>query len=447
MSLEGKVTTDFEIELFTDEKTRMIIPFVKGVLMRDFFDFLGCRLRNSNLIDNNLRNISINSLRPLAYTIKGFLEGIENCGWKINDIVYHHVRALLDHLATERNWSNKYYNDKLINIHHYFKYLTAVGVAHKVDFPVEFHAPYQSPKDFDFFSHILKQDRKVENLSDLKKINHKDNYLEDVISIAMYHELYDKLNSIDPVYAVMAQTMFQTCLRISNICQIPFSRNARNPKWMLWPEFNALELDHLLFEYIAKGNQPRNCFIWPETIESIYTSYIKPHYRQRKAIFQEVYLRRINAKLSEGHVFLPQEILWLNEHGSPVKPYMLQKAFRDTGMGIHPHQLRHSGATHLLYNYCKINGVEPNEQLAVQFHTVLKYQLGHKSIETTMHYIRTLISRQMQIQIPFALPANKLELDEKIPADALTITSMDKFFNATSVIIDKKIKIHESLIC
>lgn len=74
--------------------------------------------------------------------------------------------------------------------------------------------------------------------------------------------------------------------------------------------------------------------------------YIVPYFTERKKLYDEVYSKRKNASLRQGKVILPDDILWLNENGTPIKPYMLEKAFRTTEMDIHPHCLRHTGASH-----------------------------------------------------------------------------------------------------
>lgn len=424
------------IKLTEVSNTSILIPTVKGILQEDFFEFLEYRCNYAAKVNPNWRNRAASSLRSNTYTIKRHLEHIHNEGWSITEINYSHIKEYLDRLFFDKGWEHKTYNDRLNELSEYYEFLTWKGVLHDVEFPKESSTPYIPNSDFDFLSHTYRKPNTGEVLADRKRTDRKEDFLDVVISMDQFNELCEKLEEIDPVYSAIAITMIQTCLRVSNVCQIPFKSNQLNPEWLLWPEFKLTERKFLHFNHLAKGHQPRKCFVWPSTIQTIYDRYIKTYYRDRKKLFDNVYLQRRNAKLSEREVILPKEILWLNKNGSPIKPYMVQQAFRDIGMGVTPHCLRHTGATHLLYNYCKIHNIEPTEQLATLFHTILQYQLGHKSIETTMHYIRTIMSRQAQLTIPFALPGNKLELDNIMPLQTKAMLDMQIFFEGTSTIIN-----------
>ena len=95
-----------------------------------------------------------------------------------------------------------------------------------------------------------------------------------------------------------------------------------------------------------------------------------------------------------------------------MKPYMIEDAFRDTGLEVHPHMLRHTGATHTLYNFCQIHKIEPDVRLATMFQKVLQGQLGHADTDTTRMYIRTIMKLKGRMTMPFIIPGNKKEIDE-----------------------------------
>jgi integrase len=374
------------------------------------------------------------SLRNIAYDIKQLLEALAYNNVHISEVTYdQHLKKLLDEQQNEYNWQEETRSTKYNRYREFFEFLTLRGISHKAIFPAKMESRIYRNIDDDFYSHAHKGKGSSSTKDDgHHKTTVNDNYLEYVISMDAYFELYRRLREIDPVYAVMAQTMMQTCLRISNACQIPFSHSKLNPNWKLWPELQSLDLDFLKFHHIAKGGKLTWCYVWPATIKSIYDDYIVPYFTERKKLYDEVYSKRKNASLRQGEVILPDDILWLNENGTPIKPYMLEKAFRTTEMDIHPHCLRHTGASHLLWNYCELKGIDPDERMASQFHSFLQFQLGHHSIETTRYYIRTLICKRAQIVVPFALPGNREQLDMSLPKGAAEQMKMLEFFAGTS---------------
>ncbi|MFA6070612.1 MAG: site-specific integrase, partial [Janthinobacterium sp.] len=419
-----------DIELFKDPDSDMLIPFVKGTLQKEFFEFLVYRYHWPTRINRKMNVVDASSLRNIAYDIKQLLEALAYNNVHISDVTYdQHLKKLLDEQQNTHNWRNETFNTKYSRYRDFFEFLTFRGISHKAIFPAKRERIYYSNSEDDFLSHIQKR----KGSSSLKDDGHEkttitDNYFEYVISMDTYCELYRRLKRIDPVYAVMAQTMMQTCLRVSNVCQIPLSHSKLNPNWKLWPELQALNLDFLKFHHIAKGGKLTWCYVWPATTKSIYDDYIVPCFTERKKLYSEIYSKRKNASLRQGKVILPDDILWLNENGTPIKPYMLEEAFRRTEMNIHPHCLRHTGATHLLWNYCNLNGIDTDERMAAQFHSFLQYQLGHHSIETTRYYIRTITCKRAQIVVPFALPGNREEIDKRLPEGAAEQMKMLEFF-------------------
>ncbi|MDI1231649.1 MAG: site-specific integrase [Methylobacter sp.] len=428
-----------EIELFKDPDSDMLIPFVKGTLQKEFFEFLVYRYHWPTRINSKMKAVSGSSLRNIAYDIKQLLEALSHNNVHISDVTYElHLKKLLDEQQKEYNWRNETFNSKYSRCREFFEFLTVRGISHKAVFPAKRVGKHYSNRDDDFFSHTHNEKSHDYSKDDgHKRTTITDNYTEYVISMDKYFELYKRLKKIDPVYAVMAQTMMQTCLRVGNTCQIPLSHSPLNPDWKLWPELNSLDLEFLKFHHIAKGGKLTWCYVWPATIKSIYNDYIDPFYAERKKLYNERYIKRKNTSLKQGQVILPNDILWLNENGTPVKPYMLEAAFRSTKMDIHPHCLRHTGATHLLWNYCNLKGIDPDERMAAQFHSFLQNQLGHHSIETTRYYIRTITCKRAQLVVPFALPGNREQLDKRLPEGAAEKMKMLNFFEGASVVISE----------
>lgn len=416
-----------EIELFKVPDSPMYIPFVKGEVYREFFEFLVYRFHWPKKINSMMRPIDESSLRNVAYDLKQFLEVLAANKLKLSTLQFTDFEKLLNEQQKAYGWTNDTYNTKYVRCREFFDFLSFRNVPHRMVFPERRISALGLNSDNGAEQTVFySADDGLKRTQDNYDCQYK------VISIERYGELYRRLSDIDRVYGVIAQTMMQTCLRVSNVCQIPFSNNSQNREWLLWPEFKALGLDYLKFHHVAKGKKPAWCYVWPSTIETIYSEYIHPCYESRKRLFLEKYSKRKNASLVQGYVNLPRDILWLNNNGAPVKPYMVEQAFRDTGLGIVPHDLRHTGATHLLWNYCRLKGIDPDERMAVQFQSFLQFQLGHVSIKTTRYYIRTIINKRAQVVIPFALPMNRNELDAKLPVEALEQMKLLEFFSGVS---------------
>ena len=88
---------------------------------------------------------------------------------------------------------------------------------------------------------------------------------------------------------------------------------------------------------------------------------------------------------------------WLNKNGTPVsvREYQaaLEGAAKELGIDIHSHMLRHTGATQLLWRYIKehnLTASHTNELLIADAHIILQGLLGHKNIETTKMYVKTI---------------------------------------------------------
>ena len=88
-----------EIELFKDPNSDMLIPFVKGNLQKEFFEFLVYRYHWPTRINPKMKSVSGSSLRNIAYDIKQLLEALsdpEN-NVHLSDATFdQHLKPLLD---------------------------------------------------------------------------------------------------------------------------------------------------------------------------------------------------------------------------------------------------------------------------------------------------------------------------------------------------------------
>ena len=346
-------------------------------------------------------------MMQIAIDTRVLLENMAHNNIPVVEATYaDHIKPILDALAQEGDLADATYNLKYKRWRDYFDFLTSQGIRHKAVFPaLEARTRTKNDED-DFLNYTKSNVERYLHDTGLKGVGKKSSHEDRVLSMSGLDGLKVELARIDPVFAVMAEVGYLTMMRIGNLVQIPFKRSPRNPKWMIWPEFvrSAQRDQGLKFNCIGKFNKSLRIGFDPVVIEIIYKDYIQPYYRERKDAFESSYLKRKNASLEENGVVLPKDILWLTTTGAPVKPSMLQDAFRKAsktlGTSVEPHFLRHTGATHMLYRYCKIHGIEPDEKAAAALHEVLKEQLCHESIETTRMYIRTIIKKKAKILLP-----------------------------------------------
>lgn len=420
-----------KIEFHISKKSPVPIPFANGRLHKELFEFLMFRFHWPKRIDADMKPVTQSSLRNVAYDLKQFLETISANRLNFELLRFEDLQRILNAQQEEYCWTSDTYNIKYLRCRAFFDFLRMRGVRHDVIFPPR-REVIRYFGDTDYALSAIKKEKTYLKDDSLKRSVKVDDYVERVISMQTYAELYRRLSDIDPVYAVLAQVMMQTCLRIGNACQISISSDRLNPKWMLWPEFQALNLEYLKFNHVAKGGKKTWCYVWPVTLRAIYEDYVRPYFHKRIRLYEDNYRQRRNASLQQGTLHLPKGILWLTATGVPVKPYMVEEAFRKTGLEVTPHYLRHTGATHLLWNYCELKGIEPDERMAVQFQSFLQFQLGHASVETTRCYIKTLVRKRAQTVVPFALPGNRCDLDELLPIEAVEEMKMLEFFSGAT---------------
>lgn len=384
------------------------------------YGFLVTRYYYPRTIRRNMSPVSGGSLRQIAYDLKAFLEALEHNGIEYTEADFtDHIEKIVEaQLGTATPTT---YNSRITRIRDFYDYLQTQGVRVKARFPVRTVQRRSRNEDDNFLSHTSHGHSTTYEKDDShKRLTEKTDYKDQVISIDHYGKLYRALKTIDPVYAVLAQVMMQTFLRVADVCEMPLHSNRYNSYLPLWPEFERQGRPFLRYELLTKRSKRITIELYSVTLKAIYEDYVEPHYRDRKELFESSYMNRANATLEFGNIrdktkrTCPEDILWLTQTGAPVKPYMIEEAFRETGLNVNPHMLRHTGATHMLWNYCLLHEIEPDVRLATMFQEVLQEQLGHADLETTRKYIRTIMKLKGRKTMPFVIPGDKEAIDKQL---------------------------------
>lgn len=413
--------TTMRLELVWPEGRVVPVPLKDNYhLHTHLFGFLVMRYYYPRDIRPNMAPVTGGSLRQIAYDLKAFLEALAHNGVEYTEADFSdHIEKIVEAQLGTANPTT--YNARITRIRDFYDYLQKQGVRVKARFPARTVQHRSRDEDDNFLSHTAHGHSTTYEKDDShKRTTEKTDYKDHVISIDYYGKLYRALKQIDPVYAVLAQVMMQTFLRVADVCEMPLHTNRYNSYLPLWPEFERQGRDSLRYKLLTKRSKLIEIDIYGETLHAIYEDYIEPHYRDRRELFELRYLKRANATLDFGNIrdkakrSCPEDILWLTQTGAPVKPYMIEDAFRETGLNVHPHMLRHTGATHMLWNYCQLHNIEPDVRLAVMFQEILQEQLGHADLETTRMYIRTIIKLKGRKTMPFIIPGNKEAIDKEL---------------------------------
>jgi integrase len=421
MSASGLKGTTMQLELVWPKGRVVPVPLKEDYhLHTHLYGFLVMRYYYPRDIRPNMTPVTGGSLRQIAYDLKAFLEALAHNGVEYTEADFSgHIEKILEAQLGTANPTT--YNSRITRIRDFYEYLQKQGVRVNARFPARTVQRRSLNEDDNFLSHTAHGHTTTYEKDDShKRTTLKTDYKDQVISIDQYGKLYRALKEIDPVYAVLAQVMMQTFLRVADVCEMPLHSNRYNRYLPLWPEFERQDRDSLRYKLLTKRSKLIEIDIFGETLHAIYEDYIGPHYQNRKELFDSSYMKRANATLEFGNIrdksrrTCPEDILWLTQTGAPVKPYMIEDAFRDTGLEVHPHMLRHTGATHMLWNFCQIHKIEPDVRLATMFQEVLQEQLGHADLDTTRMYIRTIMKLKGRKTMPFIIPGNKKEIDERL---------------------------------
>ncbi len=410
-----------QLELVWPEGRVVPIPLKEDYhLHTHLFGFLVMRYYYPRDIRPNMTPVTGGSLRQIAYDLKAFLEALAHNGVEYTEADFSdHIEKIVEAQLGTANPTT--YNARITRIRDFYDYLQKQGVRVKARFPARTIQRRFRNEDDNFLSHTVHGHSTTYEKDDShKRTTERTDYIDQVISIDHYGKLYRALKEIDPVYAVLAQVMMQTFLRVADVCEVPLHRNNYNFYLPLWPEFERHGRDSLRYKLLTKRSKIIEIDIYGETLQAIYEDYIQPYYQDRRELFDSSYMKRANATLEFGNIrdkakrTLPEDILWFTKTGAPVKPYMIEEAFRKTGLNTNPHMLRHTGATHTLWNYCQFHKIEPDVRLAGMFQEILQEQLGHADLDTTRKYIRTIMKLKGRKTMPFIIPGNKEAIDQKL---------------------------------
>lgn len=413
------------------------VPLKEGYhLHTHLFGFLVTRYYYPRDIRPNMMPVKGGSLRQIAYDLKAVLEALASNGIEYTEADYtEHIERIVEAQLGSANPTT--YNTRITHIRDFYDYLQKQGVRVKARFPARTVHRHSRNEDDNFLSHTAHGHSTTYEKDDShKRTTSQTDYKDQVISIDQYGTLYRALKEIDPVYAVLAQVLMQTFFRVADVCEMPLHSNNYNRYLPLWPEFERQGRHSLRYQLFTKRSKVIEVDIFGETLQAIYEDYIQLYFQDRKELFDSRYMKRANATLEFGHIrdksrrTCPEDILWLTKTGAPVKPYMVEDAFRKTRLNVHPHMLRHTGATHMLWNYCQIHKIEPDVRLATMFQEILQEQLGHADLETTRMYIRTIVKLKGRNTMPFIIPGNRKALDERLAETIRTDIrdQMERFF-------------------
>jgi site-specific recombinase XerD len=412
------------------------VPLIDdGSLHHELSSFLVARYYNPTLIRPNVKGLGGGTLRQVAYDLKAFLEALDHNKISIADVTFDQILDCVNNQLAGAQ--PEVFNTRMTRLRDFYDFLNRSGISTKAFFPVKTVKERNVNSNSDMLSHTKKSNTKKyqEDPAHKKTVTQKD-YCGQVISMDCFGELYRRLEEIDPVYATMAYVMMQTFFRVSDACEMPLHTNKYNKYINVWPQHKLLGKDFIKYRLLTKGSKDITVCIFSSTLEFLYDDYLTPYHATRKKLFRDKYLKRKNASFEFGNKRdinrrrIPDDLLWITKNGTPVKPYMVEAAFRKTGMGIHPQMLRHTGATHTLWNHCEIEGIKPEESLAAGFAMVLSRQMGHDSPETTLMYTRTIMRRKADAYMPFVLPGNHKELTKNMKSDI--VANLNSFFKSTA---------------
>jgi site-specific recombinase XerD len=406
------------IDLIYPEQASVPIPIVRetGEVHPHFTEFLIRRRYYPALINPAYSSIEHESIKQKANQIRRFLENAEHNGYNYLEMSHEDIKSLLEALcATHRD--SKTYNTMFSNVREFYEFLDTKGVFNKASFPARVTKVRKIDQSQNILSHTASSNSEhFEGNPDTKSVQEKTDFKENVFSIEQQKILFDKLDEIDPVYTVMAKVMLDTLLRRSNVCEMPFRKDARN-LFDVYPVMLRNNNNKQVFHANLKGNLVKPITIFIHTWKMIYDEYINKYFDERKILFTQKYLIRTNGTLNfTKHTArrVPSDALWLKRTGAPVKPHDVSNAFTQAGLNITPHDCRHTGVTRTLEVFCEINGITPSEALSGRFLQLLQKMLGHADSKTTLMYIHTIQEQEIHNGLIHTLPSNIEDINRSL---------------------------------
>ncbi|WP_462166722.1 hypothetical protein [Pseudoalteromonas sp. GB43] len=386
------------------------IPYYSGSgINLHLLHFLTKRFYHPTSLPGKVKKVGEKRIYDIAQNIKFMLNCIDNEisfvdenghlqeSGSINylNINYHQLKQVVAGLHNDWGWKGQSIKNYIAPLRQFYEYLRSEGVVHNMTFEEKQKVNWSRDQDGDFLSHTKKSYSRyeyfVEPLIPNEWCEYSDDYRGKVISMSQFKKLYIELEKQDPVYAVMAATMLQTFLRIGGVVQIPVKPDNFNTNWKRYGQMDA-SIGFQELHYRNKGGSRATCLIHIETMKLIHEKYIIPYRSERQELYKKHYCNSEHAK--KLHRTELDSFLWLNKNGKPVSIPELQEAFNKASkileFHVTPHFMRHTGATQLLYHWGKANKTHICEMHKSTIHSFLKHQLGHRDLETTMYYIRTI---------------------------------------------------------
>lgn len=379
-------------------------------------EYLVKRFHYPSLISLEMKRVkSQESIKTKAYHLKRFLENLDANNLDYINVEYSQLYKVIE-LMCETHKDHKTFNHMYANVREFYDFLNSIGVRVNAAFPDKVEKERRRNDDYNLLPSTYSQiNMMYKDDSGIKPTQILSSYKDRVFSKKQADRLYVKLSEIDPVYEIIAKVMLQTFLRISNICEMPFRNDSRN-SLMLYPELESLGIERQKLTINAKGQKVYSIPLYQHTSRLIFEEYIEPYFDERKKLFINKYLHRKNATLffGQGSRKVPDDVLWLTKNGVPVKPFMIDDAFKEAGLEITPHMCRHTGVTHVMYSFCKMHNIRVCDSLAARFTRMLQELLGHVSEETTLLYIHTIEDMESLQALQYSIPTDKLEIDKAL---------------------------------
>lgn len=205
-----------------------------------------------------------------------------------------------------------------------------------------------------------------------------------------YDALRRHLKEQDPVFAMIADLMVETGLRVSAALDVEVD----SFRCYFVHLNNGMKMNECIkMKYTNKGGEEAFCDLPLRAIYNIQYNYLASLYGER--------LVKHDHCSENGKYEYNQKNMWLLKNGKVVNYDDIRKAFKNASikMGrkavpITPHWLRHTFACWTLISFAedhnlplKNTGVKPNEMFMI----LLSEKLGHATILTTYKYIATAL--------------------------------------------------------
>jgi len=391
------------------------IPHVQGKLCVPLVQFLIYQRVTPMSRGGRREPTTINNM---ATHMKIWFDYCADLGLKFDQVTFElHLEVLRKSLRASRAQPqsiNAYYRTWRV----FYEWCDIQGIGHLMQFPAKVESTKSQSCGNPLLANQLTSNAKILTDPGLEAVTTVDDYKEFVLNHDEFAAFAEALRVVDPVYESIGYMMVTTGLRIGGIIQMPVRADKRNPKWLRYPELAASGATLQKLIYLPKGNKRLlQCIVLTESLKVLHESYIQTVRKERAQVY------RSKSKSAD----VP---LWLNRNGKQIYKNDIWNAFRaasrTVGREVKPHHLRHTYATYIIYNYFKAHGLKPNLAYAHDIHEQLRSQLGHRDIEVTKMYIRTVIRTETEAWLPVLTPHVKHRVEGRMADHVLA--SMAKFF-------------------